>query len=56
MLAELIAIAIVILVGIAEIMHAARVKRLAPLAFGPKRKPALWVYTVPVIRPIAPWS
>jgi len=53
MLPELIAIAVVILVGVCEIIHAQRVKRLAPLAFGPGGKPALWVFTVPVLRPIA---
>lgn len=53
MIAELIAIAVLILIGICEIIHAQRVKRLAPLAFGPSGRPALWVHMVPVLRPIA---
>jgi Ca-activated chloride channel family protein len=53
MIPELAAIAVVILVGIAEVMHIGRVKRLAPLAFGPGGKPALWAHLVPVLRPVA---
>ena len=53
MIPELAAIATVILVGIAEVMHISRVKRLAPLAFGPEGKPALWAHMVPVLRPVA---
>ena len=53
MIPELAAIAVVILIGIAEVMHAARVKRLSALAFGPSGKPALWAHAVPVLRPVA---
>ncbi|MFT4547330.1 MAG: Ca-activated chloride channel family protein [Verrucomicrobiales bacterium] len=53
MIAELVAIAVVILFGIGEILHLSRVRRLASLAFGPHGKPALWVGMVPVLRPVA---
>ncbi len=39
MIPELAAIAVVLLAGIAEIMHLGRVRRLAPLAFGPVADP-----------------
>jgi Ca-activated chloride channel family protein len=53
MIPELAAIAVVILIGIAEVMHMGRVRRLAPLAFGPGGRPALWAHMVPVLRPVA---
>ena len=52
MLPELIAIAVMILLGIGEIFHATRVRRLAPLAFGPSSRPALWAHMAPVLRPV----
>ena len=39
-----------ILAGLAELLHARRVRRLAPLAFGPRGKPATWARASPVIR------
>jgi len=53
MIPELTAIAVVLLAGIAEIIHLGRVRRLAPLAFGPGGRPAIWVNLVPVLRPVA---
>ena len=53
MVAELVAIAGVILAAAAEAWHRSRVKRLAPLAFGPRRRPALWVFLTPFLRVLA---
>jgi Ca-activated chloride channel family protein len=52
MLAEIAAIAVMILAIVAEMLHSMRVKRLAPLSFGPSRKPALWVAFTPIARVI----
>lgn len=38
------------LAGIAELLHARRVRRIAPLAFGPGGKPAPWARAAPVLR------
>lgn len=51
--AELAALAVMIFAIIAELLHSVRVKRLAPLSFGPSRRPALWVKMTPVLRVIA---
>jgi Ca-activated chloride channel family protein len=53
MVAELVTVAAVILGGAAEAWHSQRVKRLAALAFGPKRRPTLWVVLTPVLRVVA---
>jgi Ca-activated chloride channel family protein len=50
MVAELIALAAVILMGGAEFLHARRVRRMAALAFGPVRRPALWARLAPLLR------
>ncbi|MGK0187116.1 MAG: Ca-activated chloride channel family protein [Verrucomicrobiales bacterium] len=50
MVVELVTIAVVILSAAAELWHTHRIKRLAPLAFGPKRRPALWVFLAPVLK------
>lgn len=50
MAAELVALAVVILVAAAEQLHTRRVRRVAALAFGPRRRPAPWVYLAPVLR------
>jgi Ca-activated chloride channel family protein len=50
MVAELIALAAVILMVGAEHLHARRVRRMAPLAFGPSRRPAIWARLAPVLR------
>lgn len=41
------------LVLVAEFLHSFRVRRLAPLAFGPTRRPRAWVYLVPPVRALA---
>lgn len=50
MVAELATIGAVILAAAAELWHTHRIKRLASLAFGPKRRPALWVFLAPVLK------
>jgi Ca-activated chloride channel family protein len=42
-----------LLVMVIELWHLRRIRRVAALAFGPKRKPAAWVSAVPVIRGFA---
>ncbi len=46
-------LAVAVLAGIAELLHARRVRKLAALAFGPGGKPALWVSAVPALRVVA---
>jgi Ca-activated chloride channel family protein len=53
MIAEFVALAAVILMAAAEALHARRVRHLAALAFGPRRRPAPWTWTVPVLRTLA---
>jgi hypothetical protein len=53
MVAELVALAAVILMVGAESLHVNRVRRLAALAFGPKRRPAPWTLLAPVLRVVA---
>ena len=50
MVAEFVTIGVLVLGGIAEVLHAKRCRRLAPLAFGPSRRPRLWVMTTPFLR------
>jgi Ca-activated chloride channel family protein len=53
MVAELVALAAAILMLAAERLHARRVRRIAPLAFGPGRKPALGARFAPALRVLA---
>lgn len=53
MVAELAAAAAAFLTIGAEAIHARRVRRLAPLAFGPTGKPATWASAAPVLRAVA---
>ena len=53
MVAELAACALVIVMIGAEWLHARRCRRLAYLAFGPKRRPAAWARLTPLLRIIA---
>lgn len=53
MVAELAACAVVILAAAAEMLHAQRVRRVAPLAFGPIRRPAWWTYMAAPLRAMA---
>jgi Ca-activated chloride channel homolog len=41
------------LVLVADFLHSFRVRRVAPLAFGPTRRPRVWVYLVPPARALA---
>jgi Ca-activated chloride channel family protein len=50
MVAEFVALAAVILVAAAEVLHARRTRRLAALAFGPRRRAAAWTRLAPVLR------
>jgi Ca-activated chloride channel family protein len=51
--AELAAAAVLILATGAESLHAARIRRLAPLAFGPGRRPRDWARAAPFLRVLA---
>jgi Ca-activated chloride channel family protein len=53
MVAIVSACAIVLLATAAEVLHARRCRRVAGLALGPGRPPALWVYLTPVLRVLA---
>ena len=53
MVAELIAVTVFILVIGAELIHSARVRRLAQIAFGPEGRPSAWVHAVPFLRAVA---
>ena len=50
MVAELAACAVVILAVAAEQWHARRCRKVAALAFGPSRRPALWARFAPLLR------
>lgn len=50
MVAELATIAAVLLAAAAETLHVRRWGRVARLAFGPKARPAPWVWAAPVLR------
>lgn len=54
MVAELAACGLVIVLIAAELLHARRCRRLAPLAFGPRRRPAAWARAAPIVRIVAP--
>ena len=53
MVAELLAIASALVVAVAEILHARRVRRLARLAFGPTETPSAWARSAPALRVVA---
>ena len=50
MVAELIAVTVVILAAGAELLHTRRCRRVAQLAFGPSGRPNPWVYSAPIWR------
>jgi Ca-activated chloride channel family protein len=50
MVAQLVALGAAIVALAAELLHARRIRRVAVLAFGPSRRPALWTYLVPALR------
>jgi Ca-activated chloride channel family protein len=49
----LVALVIATLAGLAEWLHVRRVRRVASLAFGPRRRPAVWAMATPWIRAVA---
>jgi Ca-activated chloride channel family protein len=53
MVAELSALAAALVVLAAELIHLRRRRHLAVLAFGPRRRPALWTWAVPPLRVVA---
>lgn len=53
MVAELAAMGAAILCVLAEFLHSVRVRRVASLAFGPTRRPALWAMAAPLLRVIS---
>ena len=53
MVAELAALNAAILCVIAELLHSVRVRRIANLAFGPTRRPALWAMAAPLMRVVS---
>ena len=53
MVAELAAMGVAILSILAELIHGTRVRRVATLAFGPTRRPAMWAIAAPVFRVVA---
>ena len=53
MVAELLALGSLLIAMIAELWHARRVARLAPLAFGPRRRPTLFGRMSPIVRVIS---
>lgn len=53
MLAALAAVAVAVLAVAAELLHAARVRRVAALAFGPSRRPLAWARIAPLLRVVS---
>lgn len=53
MVAELAAAGAAILCVLAETIHAIRIRRVAELAFGPTRRPAIWAMAAPLMRIVA---
>lgn len=51
--AEISAAIVFVVAALAEWLHTSRVRRLAHLAFGPGRKPALWARAAPYLRVLA---
>jgi Ca-activated chloride channel family protein len=47
---EIAALVALVLAALAETLHAARVRRLARLAFGPRGRPAAWAHAAPFLR------
>jgi Ca-activated chloride channel family protein len=47
---EIVALSVLLLAGVAEWLHARRVRRVAHLAFGPAARPAGWVWAASVAR------
>lgn len=52
-LAELVALLVIVLFGLAERAHAARCRAVGVLAFGPGGRPRTWARLVPILRVLA---
>ena len=50
MVAEVIALAVLVLATGAEAAHIRRCRRMASLTFGPQGRPAIWVWTAPLLK------
>jgi Ca-activated chloride channel family protein len=50
MVAELALLGAALLAGVAEVLHARRIRRMARLAFGPSGRPAPWALAAPGLR------
>ncbi|MFO0842536.1 MAG: VWA domain-containing protein [Gemmataceae bacterium] len=53
MVAQLVALGAAMVMTVAELTHAARVRHVAALAFGPSRRAALWTWLAPPLRVLA---
>src|SRR5438128_530270 len=53
LLPELVCLAVIVMVLAAETLHAFRLRQITRLAFGPRERPASWVYVVPLLRSLA---
>jgi Ca-activated chloride channel family protein len=53
MVANLVALAAAVLMAAAEQLHSRRMQRMAMLAFGPGKRPALWARLAPLLRIVA---
>ena len=52
-LPEIIAISVVLLAIIGELFHQRRIQNIKRLAFGPRSRPASWIYIASVLRVLA---
>ena len=50
MVAELATCGVFLLAAVAEWIHSLRIRRVATLAFGPRRRPAVWATCAPLLR------
>ena len=53
MVAELVALVVVLLAVAAETLHARRIRRIAQLAFGPGQRPRIWARAAPFARVVS---
>lgn len=48
-----VAAVVCLLVAMSEVLHLRRMRRIGHLSFGPKGRPAVWVTSLPFVRPLA---
>lgn len=53
MVAELLALTVLLFAGAAELLHRRRIRHMARLAFGPTARPRLWARAAPFLRVLA---